>query len=308
MPARWTAGLALAALALGAHARAAPRAQTVLAHCAAQSAKSVGLSALRTACPGVGRALQRLHLTSRLPAGWRHAITPADLSGLAQLTQRYAGAPARWLPDAPLRHIARDLKPPRPPPDAWSRFVRWVRHRLSLLLHRVRRWLDSLALGARHSGLAPGLVFALAAAVLLAIVTAALLQLRAVRRSRRTARAQAGSGEAPIIPSAGLPEGEADWGGLGHHPAAWLRALVAALSVSRRLEVQRALTCRELALRAHFDSEAQRADFQRIAELAERELYGPGGTGAVPEESLHRARALHAELSLPARAAGTRRS
>ena len=306
MPARWTAGLALAALALGAHARAAPRAEILLAHCAAQSAKSAGLSALRTACPGIGRALQQLHLTKALPAGWRRLITPADLSGLAKLTQRYAGAPPRWLADSPLRDIARALRPPRPPPDAWSRFVTWVHHRVSLLLHRVRRWLDSLARGERHSGLAPGLVYALAAAVLLAIVMAALLQLRAVRRSRRTAaQVQAGTGEAPLIPSAGLPDGEA--GGLGHHPAAWLRALVAALCASRRLEAQRALTCRELALRARFDSEAQRADFQHVAELAERELYGPVGTGAGPEESRRRAQALHGELRLPARAAGTSR-
>ena len=307
MPARWTAGLALAALALGAHARAAPRAQTLLAHCAARSAKSAGLSALRTACPGIGRALQQLHLTKALPADWRRVITPADLSGLARLTQRYAGAPPRWLPDAPLRDIARALKPPRPPPDAWSRFVTWVHHRVSRLLRRVRRWLDPLARDARRSRLAPGLLDALAAAVLLAIVAAALLQLRAVRRSRGTAtEAQAGTGEAPLIPPARLPDGQA--GGLGHHPAAWLRALVAALSVSGRLETQRALTCRELALRARFDSEAQRADFQRIAELAERELYGPDGTDPVPAGALRRAQALHAELSVPARAAETSHS
>ena len=309
MPARWIAALALAALALGAQARAAPGAQAILAHCAAQRAKSVGLSALRTACPGIGRALQRLHLTSRLPAGWRRLITAADLGDLAELTRRYAGAPVRSLRDAPLRDIALALKPQRPPPDAWSRFVIWVRQRATVLLHRARRWLASLARGARRAGLAPGLVYALTAAVLLSIVTAALLLWRAVRRSRpAAARNQTGIREAPLNPPAALPDAGMARDGLGHHPAAWLRALVTALSVSHRLEAQRALTCRELALRARFDNEAQRSDFQHIAELAERELYGPGGIGAVPEESLLRAQALHAELSVPAHAAGTSRS
>lgn len=310
MASRWTAGLALAALALSAQGRAAPPpAAALLARCAAHAGNRVGLSALRTACPGIGRTLRHLQVANRLPPGWRRTITPADLEELARLTRRYAGAPPRWLPDSPLRAIALALKPPRPRPDAWSRWVSWMHHRWSLLLHRVRRWLDALARGRKHTGLERGLIYGLAALVLLTVLTVALLELRAAGRSRRPAgQVRAGTGATLPTPAVGMTDTEAQWVGLEHQPAAWLRALIEALATSHRLDAPGALTCRELALRAQFDSDAQRADFQHIATLAEWALYGPAGSAPVAEQALQRVQTLHAELRRPARTTGTGRT
>ena len=302
MRARRTAALALVALASGAHAQSAPPAPTVLARCAAQSAHRVGLAALSAACPDLQQALQQLHLTARLPPGWRKTLTAADLGALARLTQRYAGSPPRSLAQAPLRDIARALQSPKSRPTGGSRWVKWLRDRGRLLLHRARSWFRSLSPRRSQPGLTRDLIYALAALVLLALVALALRLAR--KLPPLGASAKAGSREGAVAPAA---DPAPDWAALARHPAAWLRALVEALTRSHRLDAQAALTYRELARSARFDSEAQRADFQRIAVLAEREIYGPAGTEEIPEDAWIRAQTLHGELHAARRAAGAER-
>ena len=302
MRARRTAALALVALGSGAHAQSAPTATTVLAQCAAVSAHRVGLAALSAACPDLQQALQQLRLAARLPPGWRNTLTAADLGALARLTERYAGSPPRSLADAPLRGIARALQPPKPRPTGWSRWVTWLRDRSRVLLHRARSWLGSLSPKRSQPGLTRDLIYALAALVLLALVALALRL--AHKLPPADARPKSASREGAVAPAA---DPGPDWSALARHPAAWLRALVEALTRSHRLDAQAALTYRELARSARFDSEAQRADFQRIAILAEREIYGPTGTAEIPADAWRRAQTLHCELGAAACAAETER-
>ena len=301
MRARRTAALALVALASGAHAQSAPTATTVLTQCAAESAHRVGLAALSAACPDLQQALQQLRLAARLPPGWRKSLTAADLGTLARLTQRYAGSPPRSLADAPLRGIARALQPPKPRPTGWSRWVKWLRDRGRVLLHRARSWFGSLSPKRSQPGLTRDLMYALAALVLLALGVLALRLARKLPPS--DARPKSAGREGAVAPTDPSP----DWSTLARHPAAWLRALVEALTRSHRLDAQAALTYRELPRSARFDYEAQRADFQRIAILAEREIYGPTGTAEIPADAWSRAQTLHCELGAPARAAETER-
>ncbi len=300
MRARRTATVALVALASSARAQSAPPAPTVLARCAAQSAHRVGLAALSAACPDLQQALQQLHLTARLPPGWRKTLTASDLGALARLTQRYAGSPPRSLAPAPLRDIARALQPPKPGPSRWSRWMKWLRDRGRVLLHRVRRWFGSLSPKRSQPALTRDLIYALAALVLLAL--AALALRLAHKLPPLGLRPKSASREEPVAPAA---DPGPDWSTLARHPAAWLRALVEALTRSHRLDAQAALTYRELARRARFDSEAQRAEFRGIAVLAERQIYGPTGTEEIPEGAWSRAQTLHGELRAPPRAAGT---
>lgn len=299
MPARRTAALVLAMLAASVHAQPMPRAQGVLAHCAAHAPRVRGLRALRSACPGIGRALTQLGLTGRLPSGWRRSLTPTDLAGLARLTQRYAGPPPRWLLDEPLRAMARALKPPRPPPDAWSRFTAWVHRHTAPLMRRLRHWLRSLSNGAGYASLRHILSYALGALVLLVLLTLVLLEAHAAGKLRRGRTRIPPTTDTPSMPIADASGEAPDWARLASHPAGWLRALVGALTMSRRLDIERALTCRELTAHARFDSDAQRTDFQGIVALAEQELYGPSGPDPIPDDIRRRARALHAELSVP---------
>ena len=300
MRVRRTATLALVALASSARAQNAPPAPTILTRCAVQSAHRVGLAALSAACPDLQQALQQLHLTAQLPPGWRKTLTATDLDALARLTQRYGGSPPRSLAQAPLRDIARALRPEKPEPSGWSRWMKWLRDRGRLLLHRARSWFGSLSLKHSQPALTRDLTYTLAALVLMALVA---LALRFARKLLPLgARPKSGS-RGQAVTSAADPGPE--WSTLAHHPAAWLRALIDALTRSHRLDAQAGLTYRELARSARFDCEAQRADFQRIAILAERQTYGPSGTEEIPKDAWSRAQTLHGELRAPPRAAET---
>jgi hypothetical protein len=60
----------------------------------------------------------------------------------------------------------------------------------------------------------------------------------------------------------------------GDRPSLVFRMLVATLVKTGRLQTERSLTHRELTLRAKFDDSQQRECFNRVAELAERIVYG----------------------------------
>lgn len=307
-----TRGLALLLLALGPGFRAGtavatpapPASDAAALHCAALAQPTpVGLKALRAACPGVGAAIERLGQSAWLPARWQQIITPHALLGLNALAQHYSAPPPSPPPDAAaLRTIAQDLVPPPPPADWWTRLRQRARHWLAPLVHRLRHWADSLAQDPVHATLAHALLYTLAGLLLLVIVAIAFLGLHPARRigprrGRGTRRSMAGPGVAPTPTDA---SGGPDWGRLRQTPSDLLRLLVADLVSAQRIGRERHLTCRELAAQARFDSSQQRADFEQLAQVAERALYGEDTSTPVPESLLHAAESLHTELLAPA--------
>jgi hypothetical protein len=311
MPARWQLGLVLLALSLPGPLRAEPGgAQALIARCAAQAGASLtGISALSRACPGIRPALDQLGLTAFLPPRWQKTLTPQGLADLDALVQHYAQPPAARGPRAAtLRSIAGRLAPPRPPPTWSQRVQAWIRHWTDSLLHPLIRWLRGLRPSLHRSGPAAATFYGLIALLLAGVAAFLVIELRGAgllhrrRRAAQRARAAGASLAEPIETEAGEP----DWTLLREQPARLLRLLVAALTAAHRLERERHLTCRELETRARFDTEAERAGFARVAQLAERELFGPPGAAALPEEAVREARMLHARLLAAARADGAR--
>ena len=311
MPVRWITGIALAALAATAPLRAESlAARTVIARCAAHKPAIHGLTALRAACPGVERALARLHVRALLPHHWRRTLTSTGLGELSTLARRYRGRPRSALPDpATLRSTALGLaprRPPAPPPSLWDRLFNWVHGWIAPLATLLERWLRSLARGPRDRQLLVEAIWFAGAALIATAVLAIILQLRAagllgskyVRGARRPRRAS------PAPTPAAPPPGTPDWAALRDQPSGLLCLLIDALLGTHRLDRARDLTCRELIARARFDSEAQRRGFAQIALLAERERFGPDTALTVPESMLLDARTLHAQLGTPPGDAG----
>ena len=299
MLARWTLGLTVLALSLGAPplgARPARAAQVRLARCTAHTQPTlVGLQALRAACPGIGQAIHSLGLIGLLPAHWRKRITPRALAALGALASRYSGRPLSAAPEpSALRAIARTLKPPLPPPGWWARLKAWLWPRAAPLFHQLRRWLDSLARSGAHRALAYALLYALGGLLLLSLAVFAYIELHSaglVGSKRRPARPRAAV--RPVPTAAGT---EPDWSRLRERPARLLHLLIEALASTQRIEHDWHLTFREICAHARFDSARQRQDFAAIVRLAECELYGPEVPALVPEETLRAAKALRAEL------------
>jgi hypothetical protein len=63
------------------------------------------------------------------------------------------------------------------------------------------------------------------------------------------------------------------------------------------LQAERSLTHRELTVRARFDDSSQRENFRRVAQLAERIVYGGDEAPAELDEVVQAGRALHSQLS-----------
>lgn len=148
-------------------------------------------------------------------------------------------------------------------------------------------WLDRL-LGrlAPTAGLLTLVLYGLLAAVLCTAVGYVIVELRAEGAfSRRRSRATAGL---PLPARSGAPESRTmlESAPAADQPAILLRLLVDVLTRKGRLRADRHLTHREL-VRCVALGEGQRAQFARVAELAEGLLYGPDpspqGIGAIVE-------------------------
>ncbi len=308
MPARWIAALVLSALAALVPLRAqSPGTRAVVARCAGHSPPLRGWKALHAACPGVGRALEQLQLDALLPRQWRRTLTSSGLGGLAALSRRYDAGPASALPDpAALLRAARRLAPRPPkaaPPSLWSRVVEWIHARIAPAEAVLRRSLQSLVGNRQHRERWYWAMWIGGAVLIVLALVAIAVQLGAARapgskpsrgpgrRKRTVAR------EAPALPPAGP-----DWSALRNQPSGLLQLLIDALVHAHRLDGKPSLTCREISALARFDDETQRNGFARIAQLAERQRYGPPATVSVPESTLLDARALHRQLgNAPAR-------
>jgi hypothetical protein len=308
----WAVLLGILGLSAGSVPRAdVPAARTLISHCAETAEPGLhGLEALHDACPGIEQAIEELGVAPLLPADWRTQLSPRALGDLAALEARYAD-PLTWKsvePDAHrLRSIALSLAPPPAPPSWWERLKAWIRAWLEPANGRPPAWLRFLP----RFSLGPRLQFALFAALASLIVVAAaaviVIEWKAARagapwRSRllvRRSRADAASSEQVSPDVATLAN--LDSVPARERPVLLLRALVHVLTRAERLRRDRQLTCRELIAQARFDTARQREDFQHVALLAERALYGgPEAVPAtIPDEVLRSARALYDQLLAP---------
>ena len=313
--------LALLGLSAGSALRAdVSAARSLVAHCAATAEPSLrGLDRLRDACPGIEQALDELGSAPFLPFDWRTHLSPRALGDFAGLAARYSDR-VTWggvRPDAlRLRSIALALKPAPPPVSWWDRLRAWVRHWLERAGGEQASWLRFLPNLHVGPGLLRVVLVVLAALAVAAAATVVVIEIRAAgssgeRRTRlRARRSIAGRPHtAEVSPDAALLA-SLDSAPPGDQPVLLLRALVQALTRAHRLRRERDLTCRELIAAARFDTAGQRGDFQNVALLAERALYGGprAPLPTIPEEVLRSARALHDQLLAapgPERAVGS---
>jgi hypothetical protein len=300
----WISLLALIPPAYGASSSAAQ----VLEQCSEADLPMVpdGIRNLQPVCPDLEQALVDLGLAEQLSADWRRRINRTGVRQLAQLVQRYQAQPRSDAPGiAALPQVMQALHLRVAPRSWWQQFQEWLRSWLREPNRQNSDWLNRLLL---HLKLPPTLTrvfgYATIAAVLAMAIWIVWHELKAAGAlAPRLARERAAAPRRLILTRAiesDLPDLEAlpPW----QRPAALLAALVAALRQSGRLGVERALTHRELGERGVFDDAAQRARFQRISLLAERQLYGADAVrpseSAAPQiaQALADGVALHGQL------------
>jgi hypothetical protein len=278
-----------------------PAARQVIRECA-QRAKPdlVGMDALRPECPTLATAIDDLGLAAHLPQDWKKQVTADALADWSALADRYEGstAPLRLPDSSRLQTIARFLQPPPEPPNWWERFKTWVG---SWFDPERGRWPDWLRWPSQWR---PGnaILYGVVSLVLIAAAIVIAIELRAAGvfgggRRRRASPRRAATATPANSPHWQEPEG-IDELVEQLRPEHMLRALVAALTKSHRLEHDRDLTCRELITAARFDTTAQREIFARVALLAEQMLYGdPRRAPALNDRKLGQSvRGLYGEL------------
>jgi hypothetical protein len=292
--------LAISAQAYGADA-SSPSGQQVLEDCSkAHWDPSPGLDNLRQPCPGLEQALLDLGLAEQLGPHWRDAISGPALANLARLTRRYQGEPVGTAPQLEaLSSIMQSVRVEPQPTTWWQRFKHWLSSLLRRRPEDRESWLRHLDLPWKPSEqLARVIGYASIAIVVLLALWVVWREVRAAYTPLSPARRRR-----PLKPTSvpdlsddiGLPQLQSLPPQV--RPAALLAALVGALRRSGRLDLERALTHRQLGARASFDDAAQRARFVRVALLAERCLYGV--PESMPAELVADAVALHAQLSAP---------
>lgn len=277
-------------------------AHTPIAHPATTPSASVqGLEAVHAACPGMDQAVATLDVDRLLPPGWWKKAGPkrcADLDGLAR---RYAGRPSSAVPAASdLRTLALALrKPPSSSDSLWKRLTAWLHRRLAPM-DGLLKWFRSLPGWNAGPGSRTAVLIGIAALLLLGVAALVFMGLEAaglIGAARRTfSRRRDRSARMPKAAMA-QPGSDAEPMHAADRPVLALRMLMEALRRSRRIERDGGLTCREVVVRALFDTVGQREGFATIALLAERELYGPVGSSTdMPDELRLSAQALYDQL------------
>jgi hypothetical protein len=290
-------------------------AHALIARCAATAAPHLrGLAAIRPACPGIDQAVASLKVVTLLPADWDKRASPASLANLDALAERYAGQSPSMLPAASdLRAIALSLQEPVPqqssPSSRWDRIKAWLRRRLAPMAS-LFKWVRSVPGWTAGPNTRWVLLATASLLILLGLGAFIVPWLRAAgfggSRRRRPIDTQPAT-----RPWSGTGDGEVD-DGIDQayaldRPASALRILIDALRHSRRIERDGSLTCREVLAHAVFDTQGQREGFARIALLAERQLFGAGGSSLlVPDELRPALLALRSQLlTAPAARAAT---
>lgn len=263
----------------------------------------IGMPALEEKCPGLEQALVDLGLDPFLSDSQWDTVGAYGLMSLRGVLDRYsAPPPARSVPAESLRSILDELKQPAQAerPLTWlERFKRWLRTFLGQQESEKDSWLSRWLSGHSLSETARNiLVYSLLTLVVLIAVGVVVNEVRVARKGRRK-RDRAGvsgasGGSADALAARLL---DLDAAARSERPSILLHMLVVTLVKSGRLQAERSLTHRELTARARFDDSFQRESFRRVAQLAERVVYGGDDSPAELDEVVQAGRALHLQLS-----------
>jgi hypothetical protein len=123
-------------------------------------------------------------------------------------------------------------------------------------------------------------------------------EVRVARKGRRKRERAGAAGASAVFDDAlAVRSLDLDAAARNERPSILLKMLVATLVKTGRLQAERSLTHRELIGRAKFDDSSQRESFRRVAQLAERVVYGGDEAPAELDEVVQAGRALHSQLS-----------
>lgn len=261
----------------------------------------IGLEDIEESCPDIRVALEELGLTDLVSENQLGVLSRDGLNSLRALVSRYENEPEREAIGADsLAPVLDSLRKPPVPEQALSwfeRLKRWLREVFNKQEAQsgadswLSRWLDEHPL---PEIVRWGLIYGSVALVVLLALAIVINEVRTAARGRRRKSALA-TAAVDLPGAAGSAVLNVDAG--GERPSALLRMLIATLVKSGRLNGAHSLTHRELAKRARFDDSIQRESFQKIAQLAEREVFsGKDVASDDLGEALRVGRNLHAQL------------
>lgn len=264
----------------------------------------IGMPALEQHCPGLEQALADLGLDAFI-ADWQwDAIGVYGLTSLQSMEQRYREAPAAAAVQVDSLHSVLDEL--RQPVQAeqqltwFERFKRWLRNLLSPQdAADTDSWLARWLSEHRLSDTARNILF-YGSVILIVLLAAAVIvnEVRVARKGRRKrARNDASGAERGVSDVLAAGSLDLDRATRAERPSILLQMLVATLVKTGRLQAERSLTHRELTARARFDDSSQRESFRRVAQLAERIVYGGDDAPADLDDVVQAGRALHAQLT-----------
>jgi hypothetical protein len=261
----------------------------------------IGMPALEVRCPGLEQALLDLGLDPLIADWQRDTIGLYGLMSLRSVEQRYSEPPVREVRTEGLQSILDELQQPAHAerPLTWfERFKRWLRNLMgkqdSAANSWLSRWLEEYSLSETARNI---LFYGLVILVVLLAAAVIVNEVRVARKGRRKRDRTGASGAGVSAEALAARALDLDAAARSERPSILLQMLVTTLVKSGRLQAERSLTHRELTARARFDDSSQRESFRRVAQLAERIVYG--GDEAPPEldEVVRAGRALHSQLS-----------
>lgn len=263
----------------------------------------VGMAALEAECPGLEQALVDLGLDPFIADWQRDTIGVYGLTTLRSVQQRYSELPGdrTAVPVDSLQSILEELKQPpqTEQPLTWfERLKRRLRDLLGKQESATDSWLSRWFEERRLSETARNILFY--GSMILVVLLALAVIVNEVRVARKGRRKRDRTRVSSAARASGAALGESldlDAAARSERPSILLQMLVATLVKAGRLQAERSLTHRELTTRAKFDDSAQRESFRRVAQLAERIVYGGDEAPAELDEVVQAGRALHSQLT-----------
>jgi hypothetical protein len=238
----------------------------------------IGLEDIEATCPDIRLALEQLGLTDLVSENQLSLLSRDGLNSVLKLVVRYAQPPEReTIGVDTLAPVLDSLRKPPVPEQALSwyeRLKRWFREIFENKQSQagkdswLSRWWDQHEL---PEVVRQVLIYGAVALVVLLALAIIINEVRTAARGRRR-RPESSSVDGADVPGK-LRAAELERQVRGEQPSALLRLLIATLVKTGRLNAAQGLTHRELTKRARFDDPAQRDSFQKVAQLAEREVF-----------------------------------
>ena len=262
----------------------------------------IGMPALEEKCPGLEQALVDLGLDPFIPEWQWDTIGVYGLMTVRDVEQRYSEPPAaREVQVDSLKSVLDELQQPvkAEQPLTWlERFKRWLRNLANKQQAGQDSWLSRFFDDYTLSETARKILF-YGSVILVVLLAVAVIvnEVRVARKGRRK-RERAQASDVAFGSADGFGRSlDLDAAARSERPSILLQMLVAALVKTGRLQAERSLTHRELTARARFDDSSQQENFRRVAQLAERIVYGGDEAPAELDEVVQAGRALHSQLS-----------